>query len=177
MRHLTATLTLIAALLLPAAAGAAAIPTPAAQDLQARADRIADQHWHAQPCGGHVTTAWAHLGTGTVTALATWTTPAPGMLPADGCTITYNLDAGWSWPKFCTITIHERGHLTGHTHVADPADVMYEGYILPAPECAPPPHSKARRPKARAARHRSRTHKATRGKHTHPHGVPFDLKR
>jgi hypothetical protein len=52
------------------------------------------------------------------------------------CSITYNLDVDWDWPKLCTVIEHELGHLAGHEHVDDPHDVMSPYYVYPSPECA-----------------------------------------
>ena len=52
------------------------------------------------------------------------------------CSITYNLDIDWDWPKLCTVIEHELGHLAGHEHVDDPHNVMSPYYVFPTPECA-----------------------------------------
>jgi hypothetical protein len=41
----------------------------------------------------------------------------------------------YSWPKFCTVLVHEYGHLTGHPHTVDGADVMSPIYRAPLPAC------------------------------------------
>jgi hypothetical protein len=51
------------------------------------------------------------------------------------CSISYNLDVDWDWPKLCTVVEHEMGHLSGHDHVNDPHDVMSPYYVYPSPEC------------------------------------------
>ena len=51
------------------------------------------------------------------------------------CSITYNLDIDWDWPKLCTVIEHELGHLAGHEHVDDPHNVMSPYYVYPTPEC------------------------------------------
>jgi hypothetical protein len=62
------------------------------------------------------------------------------------CSITYNLDVDWDWPKLCTVVEHELGHLSGHDHVNDPHDVMSPYYVFPAPECALPKSQAAAAP-------------------------------
>lgn len=44
------------------------------------------------------------------------------------CTILYNRRQRWPWGKFCTVTIHEYGHLAGHGHSRNPRSVMYYRY-------------------------------------------------
>jgi hypothetical protein len=51
------------------------------------------------------------------------------------CEVTFNVRQDWDWPKFCTVFVHEFGHIAGHAHSDDPDDVMfayYDGTNLPA---------------------------------------------
>jgi hypothetical protein len=115
---------LLAIAMLPAAAQAAAtVPVPASDALTTSA--------HAQ-----VAVTWAHMGAG-INARSQWMsidvhTPAT----YSQCSITYNLDVDWDWPKLCTVIEHELGHLAGHEHVNDPHDVMSPYYVYPSAECA-----------------------------------------
>ena len=40
---------------------------------------------------------------------------------------------------FCTVFVHEFGHLTGHQHVQDQNNVMYPIYVQPISQCANTP--------------------------------------
>lgn len=69
--------------------------------------------------------------------------PSPNdALPFTNCKIV--LDANeiktWDWDEFCTIIVHEFGHLTGHKHVDNIAKVMNPYYILPFPKCVKAHH-------------------------------------
>jgi hypothetical protein len=98
-------------------------------------------HWGMTPCGGRVSIAWGALDP-SLNAQSSWVNPvddfAQPSLNSD-CQITLSTGTWWDWPKLCTVVVHEIGHLTGHDHVADPADIMYFAYVQPAPECAATP--------------------------------------
>jgi hypothetical protein len=137
-RHLLCALVAIA--LLPAAAHAdasvPALPVPAADALTTTAHALAVARWGVEPCAGQVAVTWAHMGAG-INARSQWMsidihTPST----YTQCSITYNLDVDWDWPKLCTVVEHELGHLAGHDHVNDPHDVMSPYYVFPAAECA-----------------------------------------
>jgi hypothetical protein len=144
--------------LVPAAASAAdalppAVPVPAADALMAQAHTLATARWGVEPCGGQVSVTWVHMGAG-INARSQWmSTDVHNPATYTQCSITYNLDVGWDWPKLCTVVEHELGHLDGHDHVNDPHDVMSPYYIYPTSECAtntaaapaptPPPATKA----------------------------------
>jgi hypothetical protein len=128
---------LLALVAVPASAAADALPVPAAPDLMANAHAIAVAHWGMEPCGGQVAVSWEHMGAD-VNARSRWfSTNAADPSTFNGCSITYNLDVEWDWPKLCTVVEHELGHLSGHQHVDDAADVMSPYYIQPSAECAP----------------------------------------
>jgi hypothetical protein len=115
-----------------------AIPVPAADSLMATAHQLAVARWAMEPCGGQVAMSWTHMGEG-INARSQWMsidTNDPSTYSE--CSITYNLDVDWDWPKLCTVVEHELGHLSGHDHVNDPHDVMSPYYVYPAPECALP---------------------------------------
>jgi hypothetical protein len=128
------------------------------------AQQMAKAHWGTDPCGGQVTIAWSQLPAET-NAVSSWTSPGGGYdhpeLNGD-CTITYNPAAEFDWPKFCTVTIHEYGHLSGRPHSADPADVMSAYYTQPGAECvvaeSRPVRRKHRVRRVRRVRHRVRHH-------------------
>jgi hypothetical protein len=130
----------IALVAIPAAAQAAEepprIPAPASDQQLATAHSLAVARWATEPCGGQVTTSWAHMGAG-INARSQWMSiDVKDPSTYSDCAITYNLDVDWDWPKLCTVVEHELGHLAGHGHVDDPHDVMSPYYVFPSPECA-----------------------------------------
>jgi hypothetical protein len=113
-----------------------ALPVPAADALMSTAHQLAVTRWGVDPCGGQVTVTWAHMGAG-INAQSRWmSTDVHDASTYTDCSITYNLDVDWDWPKFCTVVEHELGHLSGHDHVNDPHDVMSPYYVYPSAECA-----------------------------------------
>jgi matrixin len=131
---------LLALVLLPAAAQAdisfPELPVPASDALTSTAHGLAVARWGGDPCGGQVTLAWAHMGAG-INARSQWmSTDVHNPATYTQCSISYNLDVDWDWPKLCTVIEHELGHLAGHEHVDDPHDVMSPYYVYAAPECA-----------------------------------------
>jgi hypothetical protein len=131
---------LVVLALLPAAAQAdgalAQVPVPASDALTTTAHALAVAHWGVDPCGGQVSVTWAHMGPG-INARSQWmSTDLHNPATYSQCSVTYNLDVDWDWPKLCTVIEHELGHLAGHDHVNDPHDVMSPYYVYPSPECA-----------------------------------------
>jgi len=41
-----------------------------------------------------------------------------------------------SWRKFCSVMVHEYGHLAGQGHSPDPADIMFPRYVKPFGGCS-----------------------------------------
>lgn len=114
------------------------IPVPAADSMMATAHSFAVARWGMDPCGGQVAMTWDHMGTG-INARSQWmSVDVHDPSTYSECSIAYNLDVDWDWPKLCTVVEHELGHLSGHDHVNDPHDVMSPYYVYPAPECALP---------------------------------------
>ena len=131
---------LVAIALLPAAAQAditlPQLPVPASDALSSTAHALAVARWGVDPCAGQVTVSWAHMGPG-INARSQWMSyDIHNPATYSQCSITYNLDVDWDWPKLCTVIEHELGHLAGHDHVDDPHDVMSPYYVYPTPECA-----------------------------------------
>jgi matrixin len=128
---------LLAIAMLPAAAQAAAtVPVPASDALTTSAHALAVARWGADPCGGQVAVTWAHMGAG-INARSQWMSiDVHNPATYSQCSIAYNLDVDWDWPKLCTVIEHELGHLAGHEHVNDPHDVMSPYYVYPSAECA-----------------------------------------
>ena len=132
-----ASLVLAAAAFFSTAAARAdgAVPVDAGQ-VHAASD-IAKTYWHATPCADQVAVGWSALDA-TVNATSTWSNPVDAYSAPEQnaqCSITFNSALSWDWTRFCSILVHEYGHLTGHPHSADPADVMYAYYVAPVAEC------------------------------------------
>jgi hypothetical protein len=107
--------------------------TPAMQ----RAQAIATAHWGQSACGGSVTVRWAGLAP-TINSVASWSSPLPATgdpTSSTDCDIVFNANGAFTWAKFCTVLAHEYGHLLGHGHSADGADLMSPVYHLPLPAC------------------------------------------
>ncbi|MCW2990390.1 MAG: hypothetical protein JWM73_984 [Solirubrobacterales bacterium] len=101
------------------------------------AQAIALEYWHTAPCGGDVSLVWMGL-TASTNATSTWQNPvgqydAPEQNTA--CQIAFNNDLAWDWTRFCSILVHEYGHLNGHAHATEQSDVMYPFYEGPVAEC------------------------------------------
>lgn len=102
-----------------------------------KAELIAVEYWNVSPCGGQVGVSWASLDP-SINATSNWWNPveAYGNAGANSrCTITFNQVQKFDWPMFCTVMVHEIGHLNGHQHVTDQASVMYPIYVKPIPQC------------------------------------------
>jgi hypothetical protein len=106
---------------------------------------LAKAHWGTNPCGGNVTIVWSQLDP-SINAQSAWTNPRSAYDNPDlntDCTVTFNPVADFDWPKFCTVTVHEYGHLSGKPHVNDSNDVMSPYYTKPVPECTAPANTPA----------------------------------
>jgi hypothetical protein len=157
------------------------------------AQTLAREHWGADACGGQVTLSWTPLAP-MVNASASWTNPRSSyddpQLNGD-CRIDFNTTMDFDWTKFCTVVIHEYGHLNGRPHAADVHDVMAAVYLDPSPECvnaaprqapqeaAPPAEavvaaqpserSESRRPAAKKHRKAKRAKRAKHARHKRRH--------
>ena len=103
------------------------------------ARRIALAFWREAPCDGRVAITWARLP-GRTNAVSSWTNRRGSYAdpPANrDCRVRFNAAAHWTWPKFCTVMVHEFGHLTGHQHSANPLSVMVAGYDGAIAACLP----------------------------------------
>jgi hypothetical protein len=98
---------------------------------------LAQRYWATNPCGGVVQLRWVSMPPAS-NGLATWFNPvdpyAQPELNTD-CVISLNRDAYLPWDRFCTVVVHEFGHLSGHPHSADGLDVMSPFLRAPIPEC------------------------------------------
>jgi hypothetical protein len=96
---------------------------------------LAVAYWHRTPCAGDVTFNWTDAP-GSRIATAYWTSDGSGdPNQFSGCHIVLHRSATSDWPMFCTVVLHEVGHLTGHAHVRDRANVMYPFYVGPRGPC------------------------------------------
>jgi hypothetical protein len=107
----------------------------------ASAVAIAKSYWGTAPCNGQVTVEWLKQPAD-VNAVSTWSTTGtdPYGDPADNrdCVVDLNPDAQFSWPKLCTVIVHEFGHLNGHDHDPRPGRLMSALYTTPLPDCVTP---------------------------------------
>ena len=128
-----------------ASAEAAAEPDPAARWAPGSpefnvAQQLAAAHWGGAPCSGQVQISWGEQEAN-INARSSWANPTdPYGAPAQNfsCSVVFNPAQRWDWPKFCTVFIHEYGHLSGQPHGADGPDVMSPFYRGPAAECDTP---------------------------------------
>jgi hypothetical protein len=110
---------------------------------------LAKAHWGTDPCGGLVRVRWVDDVHG-INARSSWFNPVSSYDDPDlnaNCVISLNANAFLPWPRFCTVVVHEYGHLSGHPHSPDPLDVMFQFLGAPVPECVgPPPDPPAEEP-------------------------------
>jgi Matrixin len=94
------------------------------------ARQIARDAWGGEPCGGQVTVTWGPLEA-SVNATSTWMNPTdPYANPSQNydCNVEFNTGADFDWTKYCTVMVHEYGHLHGQQHSDDKSSVMYPEY-------------------------------------------------
>ena len=129
--------------MLPAAAQAdrdQGVPVPASDALASSAHALAVARWGVEPCGGQGRRHLGPHGRRDQRALdVDERSTSTNRRTYSQCSIAYNLDVDWDWPKLCTVIEHELGHLAGHEHVNDPHNVMSPYYVFPTPECAGAP--------------------------------------
>lgn len=105
------------------------------------AQGIAQRHWGVAACAGAVELAWGS-DEPSVNARSYWANPRSAYDHPDlnvQCRIVFNAGLAFSWEKFCTVFVHEYGHLVGKPHVGDGEDVMSPIYRASLPACAGTP--------------------------------------
>jgi len=98
---------------------------------------IARANWGVDACRGQVAIEWG-VDEANINARSFWANPVSSYdNPAQNvqCRIVFNSTMTFSWTKFCTVVVHEYGHLTGHPHTVDGPDVMSPIYRAPLPAC------------------------------------------
>jgi hypothetical protein len=106
-----------------------------------RATAIARQYFHdRQTCPAGVLASWGRLAGLNPDRSAGMAAEAfPGT-----CAVVYNADVfdsanfgavAYRWPMFCTLTVHEFGHLAGLGHSTDPRSIMYPIIRAPIRAC------------------------------------------
>jgi hypothetical protein len=112
---------------------------------------IAQANWGMEACNGQATVEWG-VDAANINARSFWANPLSSYDNAaqnTQCRIVFNSTMTFSWEKFCTVLVHEYGHLTGHPHTVDGPDVMSPIYRAPLPACTnadpsePPPPAPA----------------------------------
>ena len=104
----------------------------------ATAQQIARAHWGVDACGGNVAVSWG-VDDASINARSYWANPysAYGHPHLNvHCRIVFNAEMAFTWPKFCTVLVHEYGHLVGRPHGPDGPDVMSPVYRAPLAACA-----------------------------------------
>ena len=131
MRTITVGMLVLVAGLAAMAGTAQARWVPSQADEQ-RARWIALAYWDQtrEPCRGRVQVGWAPFKR-KINARSFW--PPNQRF----CHVWFNERLRWDWAKYCTIMVHEYGHLvTGRErHSYDPYNVMYRAYVQPLAEC------------------------------------------
>jgi hypothetical protein len=106
-----------------------------------QAELIAVKYWGTSPCGGTVSVSWAALDP-SINGSSNWWNPVSAYGNAGQntqCRITLNQNQAFDWRMFCTVMVHEIGHLVGQQHTTDETSVMYPIYIAPITECTGQP--------------------------------------
>jgi hypothetical protein len=103
--------------------------------------QIGAQRWGFMPCDGEIALSWREMPQGT-NATSTWANPIAAYgRPEENsaCQIAFSTAASFDWRKFCTVVVHELGHLAGMPHSERPDDIMAEYYDAADPTCARTP--------------------------------------
>lgn len=120
-------------------------PRLASPDAISTAESVAAGVWGFAACSGKVEIAW-RVRPRSVNAVSSWANPISAYgYPQRNfrCRVEFNPSTAWTWAKFCTVLVHEFGHLTGHRHSADPHDVMAPVLGEPLTACTSAPRPPA----------------------------------
>lgn len=101
------------------------------------AQDVARRHWGTDACNGQVEIVWGSEDV-SVNARSYWANPRSAYDHPQlnvQCRIVFNGEIDFSWQKFCTVMVHEYGHLVGKPHVADSPDIMSPVYRAPLAVC------------------------------------------
>lgn len=137
-----AVVAILVASALPAVAMAAraarnAAPRLASAGAVSTAEAVAAAEWGMEACSGDVEITW-RARSRHVNAVSSWANPHTAYGEPErnfACRVEFNPRTTWTWAKFCTVLVHEFGHLTGHRHSPDPNDVMAPLFADPLPAC------------------------------------------
>jgi hypothetical protein len=105
------------------------------------AQEIARSYWGTEACGGAVDIVWGNDDL-SINARSYWANPKSAYDHPElneQCRIVFNGDLDFSWEKFCSVFVHEYGHLVGKPHAPDGPDVMSPIYRRALPVCAATP--------------------------------------
>jgi hypothetical protein len=152
-------------LLLLCAAAPAAAQAPAGPDVRfavgspamLAAQQIARAHWGVDPCGGVIDIAWVSQPE-SYNAVSSWANMGDPYADWQGnqdCRIEFNRDMTFRWGKFCTVLVHEYGHLAGQRHDEHPGELMSAIYDRPIADCVAPKQT-VRAPSRRSTTSRAR---------------------
>ena len=154
LRRVLAAACALAALALTPAVASAATPAaqwPAGGPAMQTAYDTAVRHWGATPCAGKVDFAWTAMDA-SFNAVSDWLATDPANAATFlQCRISFNPNAEWDAAKFCTVMVHEVGHLLGHDHDHDHGHLMSEYYTTPLGACTGSTWSTAAPAPAKAA--------------------------
>lgn len=123
------------------------------------AQEIARAHWGTDPCSGTVKIGWSNMDDPSFNALSSWRSYGSAYAnPAANhdCRIDFNTAAAFDWPKFCTVLVHEYGHLAGRPHDDRAGHLMSPVYSSPLPECEQAGATARRAPASRRSAPRRR---------------------
>ena len=97
--------------------------------LMRRAQAIAERKWGEVPCSGDVEIWWDALDDTDTLAVSFWRGGWREIAERWRCRAIFNTQVAFTWPMFCSIVVHEYGHLLGYEHSANPRSVMYPEYV------------------------------------------------